>query len=226
MAVVQHGVKSSPGDAVLLARWRAVPTAIIADVSKGTALIDPAIRPLRPPGQQPRLFGNAVTAWCEPPDFGAVLYALDLLKPGDVLVIAAAGNRDNAMLGEILGGQLRRRGASGVICDGALRDVAELASWPDLSVFTRFVTPRGPNGAERGVVNATVSFGGREISPGDLVIGDDDGLVCLSPEMLRPLIAPAETKLNLEDEWQASLKSGKTMAQTFALPPLTTAEGA
>ena len=153
-----------------------------------------------------------------------MLHALDLVKPGDVLVIAARGNRDHAMLGEILGGQLRRRGGAGVICDGAVRDVAELASWQDLSVFARFVTPRGPTGAQMGVVNGAVSFGGRDISPGDLMIGDDDGLACLSPEMIRTLIDLAEAKLALEEEWQASLKSGKTLAQTFALPPPGTIE--
>lgn len=218
MGVQQYVVTPEVIDENLLARWRAVPTAIIADVSKGAALVDPAIRPLLPPGRQPRLFGHAVTAHCEPPDFGAVLYAIDLMKAGDVLVIAAGGNRGHAMLGEILGGQLRRLGASGVICDGALRDVAELASWPDLSAFTRHVTPRGPTGAERGVVNGAVTFGSLEISPGDLVIGDDDGLVRLTRDMIRTLIEPAEAKLALEAKWQATLASGKTMAETFALP--------
>jgi 4-hydroxy-4-methyl-2-oxoglutarate aldolase len=77
-------------------RWRKIPVAIAVDVSKGACLIDPAIRPLRPAGQQPRLFGRAVTAMCEPPDFGAVLRALDLVKSGDVLMIAAKGNSDHA----------------------------------------------------------------------------------------------------------------------------------
>ena len=92
-------------------RWRAVPVAVAVDLGRDIGQIDPAIRPLRPAGRQPRLFGRAVTAFCEPPDFGAVLHAVELAGPGDVLVIAAAGHAETAMIGEILGGHLRRRGA-------------------------------------------------------------------------------------------------------------------
>ena len=198
-------------------RWRTVPVAVAVDVSQGTCQIDPAIRPLRPPGQQPRLFGRAVTALCEPPDFGAVLRALDTIMPGDVLVIDAQGNRYTAMIGEILGGQLRRRGAAGLVCDGAVRDVAALAGWDDLSVFARWITPRGPTGAERGTFNGTALIGGRSVNPGDLIIGDDDGLCALSAELVRTLIGPAEQKLTLEAEWQKSLSSGLSIAQTFGL---------
>ena len=199
-------------------RWRHVPTAIVADVSGGVCLIDPAIRPLRAAGQQPRLFGKAVTAQCQPPDFGAVLRAIDELQPGDVLVIAAQGHRDHAMLGEILGGHLRRLGAVGVVCDGAVRDVAELAGWNDLSVYCRSITPRGPVGAKLGEVNAQVTIGGLKINPGDLVIGDDDGLVVLSPEVARSLIAAAEAKVALEVAWQNKLASGHSVKATFGLP--------
>src|SRR5919107_4334869 len=91
-------------------RWRTVPVAVAVDLSRDVGQIDPAIRPLLPAGQQPRLFGRAVTALCEPPDFGAVLHAVDLVRPGDVLVIAADGHAETAMIGEILGGHVRRLG--------------------------------------------------------------------------------------------------------------------
>ncbi|MDZ4720895.1 MAG: hypothetical protein SH847_20755, partial [Roseiflexaceae bacterium] len=182
--IVHRRPNDSLSDILSLAdidRWREIPVAIAVDVSNAMCQIDPAIRPLCQPGHQPRLFGRAVTARCEPPDFGAVLYAIDLLQPGDVLVIAADGNAVTAMIGEILGGQVRRCGGSGIVCDGAIRDVAQLAAWPDLSVFARSITPRGPVAMERGVVNAAVTVGGRLIHPGDLLIGDDDGLVALDP---------------------------------------------
>ncbi len=198
-------------------RWRNVPTAIVADVSGGACLIDPAIRPLRPAGQQPRLFGKAVTAHCQPPDFGAVLRALDEVKPGDALVIEAQGNRDHAMLGEVLGGHLRRLGAAGVVCDGAVRDVAELAGWNDLSVYCRSITPRGPTGVSLGSVNVQVTVGGLAINPGDLLIGDDDGLVALTPELARQHIVAADAKLALEVEWQKKLASGLSIKSTFRL---------
>lgn len=200
-------------------RWRDIPTAVAVDVSGGACQIDPAIRPLCAPGRQPRLFGRAVTARCEPPDFGAVLHALDLLQPGDVLVIAAGGDAETAMIGEILGGQVRRRGGAGIVCDGAVRDVAQLAAWPELSVFARAITPRGPVAMERGAVNAAVTVGGRLVRPGDLIIGDDDGLAALDADAIRAHIGAAEAKLAREAEWQASLAAGHTAAATFRIPP-------
>ena len=101
---------------------------------------------------------------------------MDRITPGDVLVISAGGIAHTAMIGGILGGYVRQKGGVGIICDGAIRDVAELAAFDDFSVFTRFVTARGPTSADRGSVNTPVLFGGQEISPGDLILGDDDGL--------------------------------------------------
>jgi 4-hydroxy-4-methyl-2-oxoglutarate aldolase len=129
MTVMIHGAPLSDLTPAELEPWRAVPVAIAVDLGRDLGQIDPAIRPLLPPGRQPRLFGRALTALCEPPDFGAVLHALDLVEPGDVLMIAAAGHAETAMIGEILGGHLRRRGGRGLVCDGAVRDVATLAGW-------------------------------------------------------------------------------------------------
>jgi regulator of RNase E activity RraA len=219
MPIIVH---SRPVDTLSLSeiqRWSQIPVAIAVDVSAAACQIDPGIHALCPPGRQPRLFGRAVTALCEPPDFGAVLQALDLMQPGDVLVIAANGHLETAMIGEILGGHVRRLGGRGIVCDGAVRDVGQLAAWPELPVFTRAITPRGPTSWERGVVNAAVTIGGRLVSPGDVIIGDDDGLVALSPSDLRAYIDAAEAKLAREAEWQTSLAGGRSVAETFGLAP-------
>src|SRR5215468_10882296 len=219
MTVTLHAAPTRDLTAQEIEPWSRVPVAVAVDLGRDVGQIDPAIRPLRPPGQQSRLFGRAVTVLCEPPDFGAVLYALDLVQLGDVLMIAAAGHAETAMIGEILGGQLRRRGARGVVCDGAVRDVRTLAGWDDLPVYARAITPRGPSSADRGAVNLPVVIGGRLVSPGDVVIGDDDGLVALSPATVRTRIADAEARLAREAEWQASLAGGRSMRETFGLAP-------
>lgn len=219
MPVIVEDRPPETSSAAAIERWRQVPVAVAVDVSHAECQIDRSIRPLCAPGQQPRLFGRAVTALCEPPDFGAVLYALDRIKPGDVLVIAAGGHVETAMIGEILGGHLRRLGACGLVCDGAIRDVAELAKWNDLPVFSRAITPRGPTSADRGRVNCSVVIGGRLVNPGDLIIGDDDGLASLDPKSIVKFIAEAEGKLAKEAEWQASLAANRTVAETFQLGP-------
>ncbi len=217
MAVIIHNRASCRPTQSEVDRWRTIPAAVAVDLGGAIGLIDSALRPLNPPGRQPRLFGSAVTALCEPPDFGAVLHALDVILPGDILVIAAGGHAAHAMIGEILGGQLRRRGARGLVCDGAVRDVAALAAWADLPVFTRSVTPRGPIGAERGAVNLPVTVGGQRVAPSDLIIGDDDGLAVLPEAAITGRIAEAEAKLVREAGWIESLTSGRSVRQTFGL---------
>jgi len=219
MPVAIHAAPARDLTPAEIERWRAVPVAVAVDLGRDVGQIDPAIRPLLPPGRQPRLFGRAVTALCEPPDFGAVLHALDLVEPGDMLAIAAAGHAETAMIGEILGGYLRRRGCRGLVCDGAVRDVATLAGWDDFAVFARWITPRGPSSADRGAVNRPVVIGGRLVTPGDLLIGDDDGLVALSPATVRARIADAEATLAREAGWESSLAAGRSVRDTFGLAP-------
>lgn len=220
MANHSEGIKKTEAFSNEELRWKHIPVAIAVDIDPKACQIDPAIRPLRPPDQQPPLFGRAVTAACKPPDFGAVLHALDLIGPGNVLVIAAGGHRDTAMIGEILSGHVRRRGGAGVICDGAVRDVGEIAGWDDFSVYSRFVTPRGPTSLERGAINLPVQFGGQEISPGDLIIGDNDGLVRLTPSQVTGMIDDAEAKLKLEAEWISKLEDNTPVETLFDLSPL------
>ena len=217
MPITAHAVAADDLTAAEIERWRAVPVAVAVDLGRAIGQIDPAIRPLLPPGRQPRLFGRAVTVACEPPDFGAVPLAIDRIGAGEVLVIAAGGHAETAMIGEILGGHLRRRGAVGLICDGAIRDVGTLAGWADFPVFTRHVTPRGPASAERGTINGPVVIGGQLVRPGDLLLGDDDGLVALDPAIVRGRIDDAEAKLRREAGWEESLMAGRTMAETFGL---------
>lgn len=219
MPVTIHTPPASTLTPAELARWRPVPVAVAVDLGRDIGQIDPAIRPLRPAGAQPSLFGQAVTVRCEPPDFGAVVQALDVIQSGQVLVIAAAGHRDTAMIGDFLSGHLRNKRVAGVICDGAVRDTGTLGQWDDFAVFSRWITPRGPTGADRGAVNIPVVFGGTLITPGDLIIGDDDGLVCLSPPTIRVRIPDAEAKLAREEGWITALAAGKPATEVFGLPP-------
>ena len=225
MPVTLHTPPASDLTPAEIARWATVPVAIAVDLGRDAGQIDPAIRPLRPAGLQPRLFGQAVTVRCDAPDFGAVLHALDVIQQGQVLVIDAAGHRDAAMIGDILSGHLRNRGIAGVVCDGAVRDTGTLGGWDDFAVFSRWITPRGPTGAERGAVNLPVVIGGCLVSPGDLVIGDDDGLVSLTPLVVRTRIADAEAKLGRETDWINALASGTSASEVFGLAPPVRAGG-
>lgn len=217
MKVLVNPRDPAPLDPALLERWRRIPVAVAVDLAPEDRQISPSIRPLLPPGRQPALFGRAVTAICAPPDFGAVLMALQKVGPDEVLVIDAGGHTDHAMIGDVLGGDLQRRGAAGIVCDGAVRDVAELAAMQGLSVYSRAINPRGPTGAARGVVDGPATIGGCKITPGDLILGDGDGLVALTPDLLVSLIEACEAKLVKEDEWRARLAAGESCAAIFGL---------
>lgn len=217
MTVTVHQTQPVPLAEGLLARWRRIPVSVIVDLAPDRQ-IDPAIKALRPAGLQPALFGQAVTALCAPPDFGAVLQALESVEPGNVLVIAAGGHAAHAMIGDVLGGHLHRRGTAGVVCDGAIRDVVGLAAMTGFAVYSRAVNPRGPTGAAEGEVNVAVDVGGCTVNPGDLIIGDGDGLAALTPANLESLIDAAEAKLELEARWTARLTAGDRVGEIFGLP--------
>jgi 4-hydroxy-4-methyl-2-oxoglutarate aldolase len=220
MPVTLHAPPAPDLTEAEIARWKAIPAAIAVDLLRETGQIDTAIRPLRPAGLQPRLFGQAVTVRCDAPDFGAVLHALDVIQRGQVLMIDAGGYRDAAMIGDILSGHLRQKGVAGLVCDGAVRDTGTLGGWDDFAVYSRWINPRGPTGADRGAINLPVVIGGCRVSPGDLVIGDDDGLVALAPHDVRSFIADAEAKLARETGWTSDLAAGRSAADVFGLEAL------
>ena len=103
------------------------------------------------------------------------------------------------------------------VCDGAVRDTGTLGTWDDFAVYSRWINPRGPTGADRGAINLPVVIGGCRVSPGDLVIGDDDGLVALAPHYARSFIADAEAKLARETGWTTALAAGQSAAEVFGL---------
>lgn len=217
MSVQVHERSDTTVSSELVDRWRVVPVAVLVDLDTGIRHIGPAIRSLLPAADHPTIIGRAFTARCEPPDFGAVMHSLDSIAPGDVLVIAANGHTDHAMIGDVLGGFLRTKKIVGVVCDGAVRDVATLSTWTDFPVYCSSTTARGPTGKEHGSVNGVVSLGDIQINPGDWILGDADGLAVLSDDELEHWIGAAEARLIMEEEWMTQLANGTSPATVFDL---------
>jgi 4-hydroxy-4-methyl-2-oxoglutarate aldolase len=213
-----HHPLTPPLSSELMAGWGSVPTTIATDVFSGRNLINPAIRPIRAFSGRKRLLGRAVTAWCEPADYGPVHHAIAVAKPGEVIMVAAGGRLDVAMIGELLGGAARRRGISGVVVDGAVRDVGTLMQWEDFAVFARGVVARGPLSMERGSVNDTIVLGDISVSPGDLILGDDDGLVAIAHDQAEVKLQSARAMVEAERKWQQALSRGGTTLEVFKVP--------
>ncbi len=200
------------------AAWAGIPVTILSDISAGRVVVDPRIRPLRPLALNRRLVGQAVTAWCERTDFGPMLHAIDIAGDGDVIVADAGGCLQTAYAGEILCGYARGKRIAGLIMNGALRDIDTIASWNDFPVYALGNTARGPLSKERGSVNGPIVFGGVAASPGDVVLGDNDGLAIVPAAEADHLLALAQERVGMEAAWMAELASGKTLIETFSVP--------
>ena len=107
--------------------------------------------------------------------------AMDMAKPGDVIVIDAGGDGKRAIFGALMINYCKARGLGGVIVDGAIRDYEELSEM-DFPVYARAITPNGPYKNGPGEINVPVVIGGKVVNPGDILVGDQDGLVVIRPE--------------------------------------------
>ena len=209
--------QSLSGVDMSLKRWRHVPTTIISDMRQRTGVLDPAIRLLTRQEGPVAMVGRAVTASCQAPDFGAVVHAVDKAGPGDVLVIAAGGDGDTAMIGDVLCSYLEQKEAAGVVVDGMVRDIGDLRQKTQLPVWARGITPNGPMSKEGGQVNVAVDVAGVTIHPGDLIVGDDDGVAVLRPAEEMLLIDEMEAALARETEWRQRLSAGESLASVLGI---------
>ena len=161
--------------------------AAILDVLGKTGALVPEIKPV---ASGMRLCGPAVT--CLGPDLDVRRMAIDLAPPGSVLVLAAEGVTDRACFGSYTADMMQRAGLAGVVIDGATRDVAELRTL-GFPTFARAATPRSfgyPQPGIEGSVNVAVPCGGTIVEPGDVIAGDDDGVIAI-PRQQCEALAPA-----------------------------------
>jgi 4-hydroxy-4-methyl-2-oxoglutarate aldolase len=148
----------------------AVPVSTLCDVDKSLPVVDPALRPLT--GSR-KIFGPAFTVVAAG-EFLSVLYAIGEASAGDVLVVQAGG-APLAALGELLATEAWRRGLGGIVVDGYVRDRAGLP--PDLPLWARGTVPMAGRSDVAPRVGGPVECGGVRVTPGDLVLADDDGIV-------------------------------------------------
>lgn len=155
-----------------------------------------------------KLVGTALTVKTRPGDNLMIYRAMMQIQPGHVLVIDAGGDLSNAVLGEIMKRYLQQHGCAGAVVDGAIRDVAafEADSFP---CYARGHIHRGPYKDGPGEVNVPVSIGGQVVNPGDIVVGDEDGLVSFPADQAETLIAAARAHAEKEARIMAEIATGE-----------------
>ena len=182
----------------LVRRFAGLPVANIGDNLSRLYCVDAGIKSVN--GKP--ILGVAYTLHLPSGDNLLLHKAIELAQPGDVLVIAAGGP-ERSYCGELMMMCARNRGLNGFAIDGYIRDIDE-ASQMDFPVFARGVTPQGPYKNGPGEINVPIAFGGQVVFPGDIVVGDTDGMV---------FVRPAEAEAVLEKAWKQHEKENRLHAQ-------------
>src|SRR5437868_14504707 len=192
-------------DAGLAARFRELPVANISDSMSRMTAGGARLRPMHGGGA---LAGPALTVKTRPGDNLMIHKALDLAEPGDVIVVDGGGDLTNALIGELMAAHAQVRGVAGMVLDGAIRDYDTIhaSSFP---VFAAGVTHRGPYKDGPGEINVPIAIDGMVIEPGDLMLGDADGLLCVPYEDVEQVLAASRDKVALEQKTIANIRSGK-----------------
>ena len=188
-------------DPDVLERLAKLPAANIGDAMDRLGVADSAIQAVWPGA---RLAGPAFTVWTRPGDNLGIHRALQLARPGDIIVVSGGGDESRALLGELIGERAISLGLAGFALDGAARD-AEALGEIGMPVFARATTPAGPykNGPSR--IGTPISFGGVPVLPGDIIIGDSDGIVVIPRDQAENVAEAAEAVYADETERRRSI---------------------
>jgi RraA family protein len=187
----------------LVAAFAGIPVANIADNMNRMSCIDAKIRPLN----QAPLLGSAFTVRTRPGDNLLLHKAIDMAGPGDVIVVDAQGETANAITGELMILWMQRRGVAGLIVDGAVRDCGSIREM-NFPVYAAGITPKGPYKDGPGEINVSVNCGGIVVNPGDILVGDQDGVVVISPREAAEILEKAKGTVEKEAGVIRSIKAG------------------
>jgi regulator of RNase E activity RraA len=180
---------------------------ILADVAGRRGTMDGRIAPLAP---SMRVAGPAFTVEVRPGDNLMIHTAMTMAKPGDVLVIDGKADRTCALMGAIMISACRKMGLGGVVIDAAVRDTEELRAL-GFPVYAVGANPNGPTKYVPGRINWPVSCGGAAVRPGDLIVGDADGIVVIEREKAASLLDAAAQKVADERTRLADIAAGKNL---------------
>jgi 4-hydroxy-4-methyl-2-oxoglutarate aldolase len=202
-AVVVRNIHRADAGAISSLERLGVSTVHEAQVRTG--LLAPYMRPV---WRGARIAGSAVTALCHPGDNWMIHVACEVVKPGDVLVVACSSENSDGAFGELLATSLKARGARGVVLDMGCRDAAEIGEMK-FPLWSRAISAKGTVKASLGSVNVPVVCAGIHIKPGDVVVADDDGVVVVPRLDAAKVAAAGQEREKKEAGSRARLQKGE-----------------
>jgi RraA family protein len=188
----------------LVARARKIAVANLSDCMSRLFSAPPVLRPMH---DGTPMAGVAITVRVRPGDNLMLHKSLDLAGPGDIIVCDGGGDLTNALIGELMLAHAEKRKISGIVINGAIRD-ADAVRQGSLPVFAAGVTHRGPYKDGPGEINTPISLGGVVVDPGDLVLGDADGILVIPFADAEAVIKAGEAKQAAEEKTKTEIASG------------------
>ena len=188
--------------------WAQLPTSILSDVQHRMQAMSADIAPLSP---GTRMAGQARTVLAMVADSSIVHAVNAIAEKGDVLVMNCGQYVDRACWGGLATQSAMARGVRGMVMNGAVRDLEEIRA-TGFPLYCRGAVPSGTHNGHGGTIDGPVAVGGVTVAPGDIVVGDDDGVVVVPLERAEEVRQAAEALIAREAEWQQLIASGGTMA--------------
>ncbi len=192
-------------------KYRSVPVANVSDCMSRLTGGGPRLRPYHSEGV---LSGPAFTVKTRPGDNLMVHKALDIASPGDVVVVDAGGELTNSIVGEIMITYAMKRGLAGLVINGSIRD-SDVVRRMTFPVYAAGVTHRGPMKSGPGEIGRAIAFDGMVIEPGDLIIGDGDGVLCIPFGEVEEVYQAAAAKNKAENKILTDLQAGGSMDRAW-----------